>query len=386
MLIAGLTFTVLGTVASGGPTGSFEGLAPALLTLGCLAFGSSVAVEPRSSVVLGLAGYGFLLTSFPLFRTGWESTALVVRVFSLIAAVAAVVQRLPRSVQRTVVSLLILLHLGGVFTAALPDPWLTNWLSRHFYRPYLQFMYLDHTYDFFAPEPGPTPVMWFCIQYESDGEGKNWRWVKLPACNDAGRPVDSEGRRVWPNLGYIRRLSLAGSVGMSVSAESPALPTARQARLRSAHVSEIPLHPEATLEGQFEPPSDWGRWALSSYVRHLARTCKHPAKPQLRVTGIKVYRVIHNTIRPQQVAHGISPDDPTLYWPYYWGEYEVSGRPKRRQGHDTPLSADDPLLYWLTPIVREPSGTQEEAGHTTKGPLKNYVYVHAGVPDCGELP
>ena len=37
-----------------------------------------------------------------------------------------------------------------------------NWAWVYFYRPYLQFMYLErHVSLFYSPEPGPGILVWF---------------------------------------------------------------------------------------------------------------------------------------------------------------------------------------------------------------------------------
>ena len=133
------------------------------------------------------------------------------------------------------------------------------------------------------------------------------------------------------------------------------------------------------------------RWT-AAYVRHVTRTYRHEKKPELAVKSVQVYRVIHNIANARQIAEGWDPYDPIMYQPFYQGEYEPDGTPK-----DNFLAKDnlpDPFLFWLIPIFREHQHEQETSptGSPTRplgppnGKLTNYVYIHAGVPDEGELP
>ena len=73
---------------------------------------------------------------------------------------------------RGIVSALLIVHMVGIFAAALSNPGPTSQsvLSvRDVYRPYLRGAFLDHGYQFFAPDPGPTHL----VEYEiimNDGE------------------------------------------------------------------------------------------------------------------------------------------------------------------------------------------------------------------------
>src|SRR5262245_37113921 len=67
--------------------------------------------------------------------------------------------------------------------------------------PYLRFLFLTNAYRFFAPNPGPTALLWFRVQYD-DGSA---RWFELP---DADEFV--------LRMPYQRRLALALQVGQNV--------------------------------------------------------------------------------------------------------------------------------------------------------------------------
>ena len=89
---------------------------------------------------------------------------------------------------------------------------------------------------------------------------------------------------------------------------------------------------------------------LKEYAKHVARSYPSKDDPSLEIAGIKIYRVIHVMLDPNQM---LDPDaNPAGEWtfrPYYLGEFTKDGVLKNPQ---------DPLLYWLIPIFRTPIGWQ----------------------------
>ena len=70
--------------------------------------------------------------------------------------------------------------------------------------------------------------------------------------------------------------------------------------------------------------------------------------PAIGIAGIKMYRVTHMMLDPNQMRD--PRQSPTAKWtflPYYQGEFTADGTLKE---------VDDPLLYWLIPIFRAPRG------------------------------
>jgi hypothetical protein len=83
---------------------------------------------------------------------------------------------------------------------------------------------------------------------------------------------------------------------------------------------------------------------MSSYVRHVADNFDKD-HPGTQVQRIKIYRIIHYFLSAQQMAAGFDPQDPTMYHPYFWGEYDARGKM-------TAESEKDPYLYWQLPFLR----------------------------------
>lgn len=123
---------------------------------------------------------------------------------------------------RTLVSLLVIVHLAAVFSAPwdlatgdalppgympasgqsqLPPPTSTAWQSplvprtlRSFFRHYLNLMYLNHGYEFFAPDPAGTHIIGYRVS-TPDGKTVEGRFPDLKA--------------QWPRLLYHRHMMLA---------------------------------------------------------------------------------------------------------------------------------------------------------------------------------
>jgi hypothetical protein len=64
------------------------------------------------------------------------------------------------------------------------------------------------------------------------------------------------------------------------------------------------------------------------------------------IKSVKVYRVVHMIVAPEQLAQGLDSEDPTNFTPYYQGEFDREGNMISKP--------DDPFLYWLIPILYEP--------------------------------
>jgi hypothetical protein len=134
---------------------------------------------------------------------------------------------------------------------------------------------------------------------------------------------------------------------------------------------------------------------IAMYARRVALEAKGK-RPDQPVTGVKVYRVIHEILLPQDMGKGASPTDETTYRPFFMGEFHwtekkdpQTGKPVIDPQTGAPEAAwemknpDDPLLYWWIPIVREPDvGKIPVGAFRTPGKeelvLRDYLAVHAG--------
>jgi hypothetical protein len=357
-LITGLASAALAALAT--PAGeTLLHVRLVLLGTALLAAGKAVSLSPRSALMLSLAA---LVTSVAAWgmNAGWDTALLVVHLLTVMAGVAAVLVLLPPVVGRAAVSLMIVFHFVGILTAVTsvpppggPAPWLTRQLWTCYYRPYLQFLYLNNAYHFYSPEPGPATLLWFRVYY-TDGSS---RWVKVPnRQEDAKDPMALE---------YYRRLSVTENVNqLAATMVMPADVLERRllggALLGIPTPEEIAAHMPAVL--QHRVPVEYARQLLQSYARFVAGRHPHP-NPAVGVTGVKVYRVVHGLVAPGAFAAGLDPADPTLYSPYYQGEFDRDGNLK---------DPADPFLYWLIPILKA-----KAPGSSGEGEVLNYVGVHS---------
>jgi hypothetical protein len=306
-----------------------------------------------------------------------------------------------------------------------PSPWLSQLAKNRLYQPYLDFMQLGNAYRFYSPEPFPSTQLWFRVEYREGrpalgagaagllgaplGDGPFLaaaavvagrmdeertdvfsHWFKLPDVDEEGRPRDPL------RVQYQRRLSLTENVTPS----QPLPPRYYRDRDGVLHASPYMVKrdrqcPEPILKenqkgllGQVEskdpvfvpylwqvvPPNDPrlgyteyaapdanSRLLLQSYARHAMRL-PHPTLPNVRAVSVKIYKVLHHTLRPEEVAAGVDPQDLANFVPYYEGQYSKEG---------LLLDPEDPFLYWMLPIVRENR-------NDPNGPVHAWIYLHAG--------
>jgi hypothetical protein len=298
----------------------------------------------------------------------WDSFRLLLAVLTGAGMVGAVLVLLPTLLRRVVISLIVLFHFGGILTAVTSvappgadPPWLVSQAWTRVYRPYLQFAYLNNAYHFYSPEPGPPTLLWFHVEY-ADGTA---RWVEIP-----------KREQFQTRQEYQRRLALTESANM-LAPNPPMLPNPlKERRLMAATLHGIPVHPALPEGLQYQEPLPYSKKMISAYARHVARNYPDPDDSQVAVEGVKVYRVVHGILSPEQLDEGYRPLDPTLYRAYYQGEFDRDGNIKDPQ---------DPFLYWLIPIMWVPKDKQphfipvEHKPNPDEFDLVDYTKLHANL-------
>jgi hypothetical protein len=223
-----------------------------------------------------------------------------------------------------------------------PPPWIVSQLWTRVYRPYLQFMYQNNAYHFYSPSRAALQL-WCHLKYEDNST----RWVKLP------------DRRDFPTKQqFQRRLALGQSIegagGYPVWVDTEAL------RRRTAGITAdppIPPFPFLPVATQYRRLADGNQYLMASYVRYVAGNYKSEKDPGAAVKRVRVYRVVHNWVSPKGMSDGADPNDPTLMWPFYQGEFNSQGTllsdPPRYRIDGTLENPDtaDPFLYWMIPIL-----------------------------------
>ncbi|MBX7165483.1 MAG: hypothetical protein K1X74_03955 [Pirellulales bacterium] len=220
------------------------------------------------------------------------------------AAQAAVSTRSPLGPwSKAVISVAVTLHLVGVFCAPFALPPASELSGRlwEVYRPYLEAMFLNHGYAFFAPDPGPSHLVRYVLEYE-DGHKEE---------------------HIFPNL----------------SEHKPRLLYHRHFML-SEFLNAAP------------PETPWVQAYIRSYAAHLL--AHSGAK---RVT---IYLRRHLLPSPGQVLEGAKLDDPRSYEERDLGTFDAQsaaepvaelevetlplGAPRQEQAPGQPPAAPEPPL------------------------------------------
>jgi hypothetical protein len=342
------------------------------------------------SGALWLVGAGALYVARVGLGTHFDSFHVLLTALTIAAVLAGVITALPPRWRVPAGALLIVLHFAAILTAVTvvppangQSPYLANQLWTRVSRPWLQMTLMNNGYHFYAPEPGPSALLWFRVEF-ADGESV---WVRIPDHKTIGTQI--ERRRLG---------ALATNVG------SPNPPSgdfeglrARRVEAGMKHDPPIPMA-EGPVENQYHEPPTQALILIASFVRRVAKTTEHPAGADVAVAGVKVYRVDYYNPPVQHFHAGRPPLDPTLYAAYFMGEYDAVGKMKKsslelkRATPDGPVSerVQDPFLYWQLPIVRVPddentppdSGPRrtrdDPAAWRSEGRIINYVRIHAG--------
>jgi hypothetical protein len=190
-------------------------------------------------------------------------------------------------------SVLLLAHFFAILTATLaqpmpgqPAPYLATRMHS-LARPYLDAFFLNSSFRFFAPNPGPVKLCWFRLERD-DGLAE---WVEFPR------------RRTfapWPI--YHRELAVV-----------------------SFWDAQIGPDPENQKQLTLSPP---GQVGIASFVRRLNTKYDHGSSP---LRAVDLYTVHHRAAEPSQIAAGWTPYDLRLYRICHVGQFSPDGRPHPQQ-------------------------------------------------------
>jgi hypothetical protein len=383
---------------------TMDNVAPALrvltLAAGLVAIGSALALYlPTATPDLEgrlYSGGLWLLGAVALYasRVGlgshFDSFHVLLTALTLAAGAAALLSALPRGWRFLAGTVLVLLHFAAILTAVTvvpppegPSPYVSNHMWNRV-RGWLQLTVLNNGYHFYAPEPGPSALLWFRVEF-NDGAAT---WVRIPDHNKVSTHI--ERRRLG---------ALATSCGPTAPVDPARLEQLRENRLRAGQNHEPPIPPrELPPPTDYREPTFYVLQLLSSFVRRVARTTEHPDGKDSPVRSVKVYRVDYANPPVEHFQAGRDPLDPTLYLAIYMGEYgpdgSLSERSLRleRERKDGPVTnrVQDPFLYWRIPIERVATDDRsapevgparrmgEPGAWRSEGRIINYVRIHAG--------
>jgi len=345
----------------------------ALVFGGIIVVGSAISMRPELWRTWGIGAIASLLAVIGL-PGHWDSFRMFFSVMVGVAASGAAFCWFSPQWRYVAASAILLFHFGGIFmatTAPPATPWLSEQIFRRVYNPYLQFLYLRNAYHFYSPEPGPASVLVFLLKTETGNTdpltGKKeykTKWVVSPT-----RPTNV---RDPLGLGYYRLLSIneqtaRGSVGLA----TPSDQVEKEEMLTRRRMLQawIPFHPADSQLYQYRlPNSDVARYILPSYGSHVI-VWNTPDTETAARTTVKIYRLEHRDLPPDQLSSGYSPYHPATYRPYFLGEFDVYGRL---------VDPREKFLYWMIPII--PWQVQPLPNNPSNPYMKDYtdyLSVHA---------
>jgi hypothetical protein len=255
-------------------------------------------------------------------------------------------------------------HFAGILSAITsppPTPWLADQYWRRVGKPYLQFAYMNNAYQFYSPDPGAACELWVLVEYRPEGATddveteRECAWHFIPRREE--HYLDPLG------LSFYRRLSLTENVAqyqapgfVPLPAEQSGVLARRERAARAGGGRDIPRM-GAAVEYERRVPNDMvARQILPSFARHFA---KEYARPGKEVRSVKIYRTLHliTTLgqfrgydqNTGQKAMAVDPYTPSLYMPYFQGEFDRDGQLK---------DSTEPLLYWWVPIYNDPKANR----------------------------
>lgn len=367
---------------------------------GVLAAGVAITLQAKDHKVWLAAGAVSLL-AFIGVPAEWDSFRIVVGVVGTLAIVLGLGRLMPVQYRMAALSAGVLFHFGAILAATTwpdthgsPAPYVTNQMAMRAYLPYYRFMYLGNAYHFYSPNPGPASHLFVLVEGETDEPADpDPKTGNIPLAAD-GTPAKKR-RSEWIDIPkrkshfidplgmtYYRRLSLTELVSYSTPGGVNSMQWERNLAIQNRRNNELGLagtpipgavRPFDMDMAQYRVPRlDIRRGLHPSYARHIAIEFSGPRKLadgkviEFSVKRIKLFQVEHGVISPQDFL-GFKPTEteknapngtlrlnpietsdpnvPTLYMPFYLGEFDREG---------TLTKPDDPLLYWMVPVVRDP--------------------------------
>jgi hypothetical protein len=341
----------------------------------------------------------------------WDTIRLFVTVLAVVAVAAAGFIQLPGRVQRIAISVAILFHFLGILSAVMsapPTPWVFRQIWARVYRPYLQFMFLNNAYHFYAPEPGPSCFIWFRVEMVNDKDEKLYTWIEYPKIKKDGLPDHPSA------LNYQRHLAMTDHVQhfetslppervLNAEGKSMQNPLYYWRLMNSDHqpvdllgktdasvkTIPVPFHPSISPPQQYKAPNFYAKKMIESFALHAYKEAQ-TTHPGYKSVSVRVYKVVHIVAPEYMVARGLEPTSPILYQPFYLGKFGVEKFAEDKEAHfqllDRPKYDDngkliqgDPLLYWLLPILPDNPNYDPMALKNSK--IRNWAYCHAGEPN-----
>lgn len=210
--------------------------------------------------------------------------------------------RRPSVFIRLIVSLVVFLHLGAIiiYVIGAGGPFVMKQASS-WIRPYLKMMWLDNAYRFYAPNPGPTEVIWYRLQYD-DG---STRWTQLPKRED-----------FYFRMPFQRHMSIALLASMMI--EKEAIKPAEDA----ASVANILVNNSVSYKTVLTAAAEV---YFRSYARHIARKeARHPTRGS-QLVSMDCYMTHYGIRLPYDMRMNMDMYDPRTLQIQFIATYSPDG-------------------------------------------------------------
>ncbi len=226
---------------------------------------------------------------------------------------------------RTLVSLALVWHLAALVVAPLAAPPPTSQLARGiaaWFNPYLQALYLNHGYRFFAPNPGPSHLVEYELTF-ADGSTRSGQFPNLAEHQ--------------PRLLYHRHFMLSETI---FALPTPPEFTPEEAAKRIELLAETATRleelgtfgPAAALREEQGFLTAWSEGELRpadqqalEYDRRSRRLLLGAVAQELLAregaVSVKLFAVEHTLPRPEDVLAGRPLNDPEFYNRRFLGEF-----------------------------------------------------------------
>lgn len=191
---------------------------------------------------------------------------------------------------RRVLSVLILLHLLAVFLApftfasspqpgaAPPSPFARLFIV--WFQPYIDALFLDHGYAFFAPDPGPSHLFRARLEFADDREPQQ---LLFP-----------DRSRQWPRLLYHRHFMLSERLndGYRPAVAPPAV---------AQDAAQLAVYRQ-------------GRWDYEAYFERVSNSYREHLRQRYGARQVTIVRLEHRLLYPDELhEQGRRPDASELF-------------------------------------------------------------------------
>jgi hypothetical protein len=224
----------------------------------------------------------------------------------------------PSRTIKLIISLVILFHCSAILFNVLAGggPFVMREVAGY-YRPYLVFFWLTNGYRFYAPDPGPTDVVWYHVHFE-DG---TVAWKVVPRRED-----------YYLRMPFQRHMSISMLAMMTTRwVETPATEDA-------AAGASIMARSRGTPREVLSPA---GEVYFRSYARFVARALPSSPVSGSPIAAIDIFRVHYGIRTPSQVRMHYDMYDPRLLDISQVGTYAPDGAVVSDQHGFLPRVADD---------------------------------------------